>query len=506
MAAFLQSLGRRARTGLLLAALIPALAGALTGCGSRGGSRLALAAIAEPGDSFDSGPRLSLAGQLARAATAEGLVAIDEKGRVVPALADRWIVTDDGLSYIFRLRDGDWRSGEPLTARSAKLAIDAVIRSVARTPLALDLNGVEQVRVMAGRVIEIRLLRPMPYLLQILAQPELGLLHKKQGDGPMAMSREGRTALFTPIEPSRLGLPQIPEWSSRTRTIEVRALGAADAVNLFNDGQVDLVLGGRIQDFPLTSSVDILRGTIQLDPVMGLFGLRFLRADGFLADPANREALAMAIDRGRLIEPFGVDGWTATTRLISPNVDGDLAQNGERWQSLSIEARRAQASARVRAWQAKASGSATPPSPAVRVWLPQGPGSDILFGRLASDMNTIGVTLQREHDLAAADLALVDEVARYPRVSWFLNRLACLPARGLCDKEADDLVAGAVANKDSRQRAQILSDVEAKLTADNVFIPLGTPIRWSLVRGNVDGFATNPWAWHPLMPLAWVHK
>ena len=47
---------------------------------------------------------------------------------------------------------------------------------------------------------------------------------------------------------------------------------------------IDLVLGGRIQDFPLTSSVGILRGTIQLDPVIGLFGLQVADARGFLGD------------------------------------------------------------------------------------------------------------------------------------------------------------------------------------------------------------------------------
>jgi hypothetical protein len=27
-------------------------------------------------------------------------------------------------------------------------------------------------------------------------------------------------------------------------------------------------------------------------------------------------------------------------------------------------------------------------------------------------------------------------------------------------------------------------------------------VRWSLVRGNIDGFAENRWALHPLLPLA----
>ncbi|MFD2135283.1 hypothetical protein ACFSLT_08700 [Novosphingobium resinovorum] len=47
------------------------------------------------------------------------------------------------------------------------------------------------------------------------------------------------------------------------------------------------------------------------------------------------------------------------------------------------------------------------------------------------------------------------------------------------------------------ERAALLTEAEAELTGANVFIPFGTPIRWSLVRGSVDGFSVNPWGWHP---------
>jgi len=232
------------------------------------------------------------------------------------------------------------------------------------TPLGLDLSGIEQVRVMAGRVIEIRLYRPMPYLLQLLAQPELGLQQEKQGDGPMVLTRRGAVARFTPIEPSRLGLPQVPDWDERTRAIDMTALPAERAVSQFNDGLADLVMGGSVVDFPLTSSVGILRGTIQLDPVQGLFGLQVSRARGFLADARHREALAMAIDRPALLASFGVSGWTPTTRLLAAGLEGDVQVNGERWADMPIAQRRAEAAARVSQWQA-AQGN-----PRVAIWLP----------------------------------------------------------------------------------------------------------------------------------------
>lgn len=485
----------------------------LAGCNSYDNSALNLAVIGDEEDPFETGIRLSPAGQLVRASTVEGLVAFDQMGRVIPALADRWIVTDDGQSYIFRLRDGDWASGEPISAETAKEALEAALKSVRGTSLGLDLAGIEEVRIMAGRVIEIRLTRPMPYLLQLLAQPELGLYQDEQGAGPMSLTRIGDIARLTPIAPSRLGLPEIPDWNARIREIDLKAVSGPQAVQRFNDGDVDLVLGGQVQDFPLTRSVGILRGTIQLDPVVGLFGLQVMNDRGFLAEPANREALAMALDRNKLIEPFGLGGWVPTTRIVTPSLDGDLGTIGERWGEQSLEDRRAIAAARVRQWR---SGSATgsdlkaerpaPAGPVLKIWLPAGEGAQILFDNLSADLGAIGVRLERIENAGKADLLMIDDVARYPRAAWYLNRLSCGSKRGLCSEEADARVAEAVHAQTAEERAALLAEAEAELTTANVFIPFGSPIRWSLVRGSVDGFSINAWGWHPLMPLAWLPK
>ncbi|CCA94256.1 ABC transporter substrate-binding protein [Novosphingobium sp. PP1Y] len=503
-------------------ALAPLVALTLGACSGFDNSTLNVAVIGELSDPFQSGKDVTASGQLIRAATVEGLVAFDEKGRVIPALADRWIVTDDGQSYIFRLRDGDWASGDPISAESAKKALDTALKSLRRTTFALDLAGLDEVRVMAGRVIEIRLDRPMPYLLQLLAQPELGLYEDKQGNGPMRMKKIGDVARLTPIDPSTLGLPEIQNWDKRTRNIDLLSLSGPEAVQRFNDGKTDLVLGGRIEDFPLTRSVGILRGTIQLDPVVGLFGLQVMNDKGFLADPANREALAMAIDRDALIEQFRLGGWKPTTRIVTPSLDGDLGTIGERWSEQSLEERRAVAAARVRIWQASAkqdgdkekkagraetgSGGGAAAGPQISIWLPQGEGSDILLEKLGNDFAAIGLRLEKAESDDTADLALVDDVARYPRAVWYLNHLSCRAKFGLCSQEADARVSEALAAATPEERAALMTEAEAELTAENVYIPFGSPIRWSLVRGSVDGFATNSWGWHPLMPLAWLPR
>src|SRR5688572_9855228 len=160
-----------ARPRSLLALL---MAMALASCGRNDGA-VEVAFIDTPEQRFAEGLRLSTGAQHVRAATDTGLVVLDAQGGVIPALADRWIVTEDGLSYIFRLRDGTWPDGRELSGESVRTALRATIRALEGTSLGLDLAPVSEVRAMAGRVVEIRLSSPMPMLLQLLAQPELAL-------------------------------------------------------------------------------------------------------------------------------------------------------------------------------------------------------------------------------------------------------------------------------------------------------------------------------------------
>ena len=492
------------RPFLALCALV--LPATLAGCFGADDRPVEVLAIGEPGSTFTGGFNLPLAAQLMRAATTEGLVAFDEQGRVVPALADRWIVTDDGMSYIFRLRDGTGPDGSPINAESARAALMQAIRAQAGQPLGADLGAIEEVRAMAGRVIEIRLSSQMPDMLQLLAQPELGVVYGGRGAGPMKARRDNDQerkltgVLLRLIVPEDRGLPQQENWSKLVRPLRLSAAPAPRAIELFNLGQADLVLGGGFADFPRLDTAGVGRGSIRLDPVSGLFGLAVVHDDGFLAKPENREAIAMAIDREALIAVFNIGGWTATTRVINPGLDGDNGTVSERWLGRTIEERRAQAAARVAQW--KATGHNLSP---LRVALPNGPGGDLLFERLGSDLKSIGLGVQRVAPGADADLRLVDRTARYARPAWFFNQLSCANARAMCSVAADRLVAEAQAEPGLAKRAELYAQAEAQLTLANAYIPFGVPIRWSLV-GSTSGFAANRWGVHPLMPLAFIPK
>lgn len=93
----------------------------------------------------------------------EGLTSINEYGEVVPDLAETWIVSSDGLDYIFKLRqDVLWQDGIPFTAvdvaftfrtvRSADFPGDAALRDFWRTV---------EIQVLDNYTVRFRLVQPL---------------------------------------------------------------------------------------------------------------------------------------------------------------------------------------------------------------------------------------------------------------------------------------------------------------------------------------------------------
>lgn len=496
------ALSFRSLSCAILIAALPLLGGC-EGSDDEGALSIALAEAAARSQPGASSRRAagelvhSPAADALRAASGDGLVTFDAEGRVQPALAESWIVTADGRSYIFRLRDAVPGEAPPATAIAARDALRSAMRRLRGTPLSLDLAVIEEVRAMTGRVLEIRLAAPFPELLQLLAQPQLVLT--EEAGGNFVLEQEGDRARLVPVRGNRDG--ELADASQpRQRTLELRLASPRRAVELFNAGTVDVMLGGAVDGLPHVELGGLLRGSIRLDPVSGLFGLLVSRdVDGFLSEPANREALAMTIDREALIEPFGIGGWVPSTRIVAAGLADDLGTIGERWSDLSLEDRRTLAAARVASW--RGSESELPP---VTIALPEGRGGELLFERLRGSFEAIGVAARRVGLAGPADLRLVDLNASFARADWYLNRLNCGVTQAVCSPQADALVAEARGENDPAERAALFAEAEAELTSTNGFIPFGPPLRFSLVRGTVTGFAVNRWGVHPLSQLALI--
>ncbi|GAB5348946.1 ABC transporter substrate-binding protein [Alteriqipengyuania sp. 357] len=480
---------------LAMLAFVPLLAACSVGDDEDG---LPVVVIGEPESIFEEGLRLSSGAQLVRDATSSGIVALNAEGEVVPSLGESWIVTEDGRSFIFRLRQVTWPDGEPLTAQEARDSLVRTISELRGTSLGLDLRKVDEIRAMTTRVIEIRLTGPMPEFLQLLAQPELAITRDGESIGPMRLERDGATAILEPTPREAIGLPENDRESSR-RPVRLRALPAVEANRAFSSGQAAALLDGTIFTLPLADTGPLARGTVRLDPAIGLFGLIVTNDQGFLGEVENREALSMTIDRAALVEQFSLGGWQPSARIVPLSLPAEPGLQAERWPGLSLEQRRQQARGRVTAWNRQTGQTAR-----VRIWLPEGPGADRLMDALSRDLGTIGVELRRVQFPQGADLVMIDRLARYPSARWFLNQFNCTLLPGPCSPDADALVTESLVAPNAQDAGNLLIEAESALIAQEVYIPLGAPVRWSLVRSGLRGFSENSWSRHPLYALAGV--
>ena len=485
---------RSSRACLTIAA---ALGLALAGCSDQGSGPVVVSVV---GDREDLAKPLQQlpdpAAKLLLESTAQGLVAFDARGDIIPGLAQRWIVEDDGRSYIFRLRRAFWADGSRVTAADVARMLMARITSLRRLDPDGPLDAVQAVVPMTGEVIEIRMAAARPFMLQMLAQPQMGILSRDGGTGPYRAARQGDALMLTPVDRSTGDIETEEEPVPPAQRRVLRAERAALAILRFRADQAGLMLGGRFADVPLLIPAGIERDAVRIDPVQGLLGLAVVGRGALLDDDAVRAAINMAIDRSQLPNLFPLGGWTTTEQIVPSDLDLGRAPTPPTWANQPMEARRAQGGATITRWRADHADE----TPLLRIALPQGPGATLLFGLLRRDLAAIGVTAQRVAMKESADLRLIDEVAPYDSALWYLGRVGCV-RKIHCSALADAALQAASLASSAEERMARAAEAEALMQAHNGYIALGAPVRWSLVSRRLSGFTPSPRARHPLNHL-----
>ncbi len=96
-----------------------------------------------------------------------GLLMVDAELNVVPAIADNFRVSSDGLSYLFRIREGErWSDGEPLTAEDFAYAWRRMRELETRTAFLME--DVETAEALDDRTLEVTLREPRSYFPYVL--------------------------------------------------------------------------------------------------------------------------------------------------------------------------------------------------------------------------------------------------------------------------------------------------------------------------------------------------
>jgi peptide/nickel transport system substrate-binding protein len=243
--------------------------------------------------------------------SAQGLVSFDGEGQIDTGLAERWTVTADGRSYVFRIREAKWTNGRKVMAEDVAATLRSYIAPASRHLLKSNFPEIETIKAMTDSVIEIRLSVPQPNILELLAQPSMAIVYQGMGWGPMRAKRTGRTVLLSPVPDPLAEDPAAAEAAANDPAASIELVGTTPqgALARFKNGYADGVIGGRFSTLPYFVASNIGRSRLVVDPAPGLFGLAFTRTDGFLGIDANRDALSRAIRRQRLIDAFGLAEW-----------------------------------------------------------------------------------------------------------------------------------------------------------------------------------------------------
>lgn len=434
---------------------------------------------------------LTEADALLLASIGQGLVRFDAAGQIEDGLAERWIVSDDGLSYIFRLGASQWSDGSKVTAKQVARVLNRAVAASSRNPLKDTFGAIEEIVPMTDRVIEFRLRAPRPNLLQLLAQPEMAIVSDRRGTGPLSLKERRGDNGELRLTRDR---PDADDDRESTEEVWLSAAGAQDAVKAFTNGHSDLILGGTFADLPFARARRLPRAALQFDPAAGLFGLIPLRREGPLAEPEVRLLLSQVIDRDAFVTALNVPGLAPRATILQAGLPGMPDPPAPPWLNIPIADRRA-------ALIAESDRLFGPDlKPTLRVALPEGPGADLLFRLLQRDWGLLGLQVERATPGAPADLRLVDSVAPSVAPAWFLRHFRC-EAAPICAEDADPLLEAARAAPIADQRSALFAEAARIMDEQTLFIPIMAPVRWSLVSNRVRGFAGNRFARHTLTSL-----
>lgn len=258
----------------------------------------------------------------------EGLVKYDPDGSIVPALAESWAVSEDGLNYTFTLRaDAKWSDGKPVTAGDFVYAWKRVLTPASgamNAPMLYSIVGAEEyfadqstdgvgITAVDEKTLSFTLKQRVPYMLQLLgystffpvredivtADPD-GWTTKPEtyiGTGPFKVTamKFGESVV----------LEKNPEYYNAANVsldkLTFRLIpDPATALAAYEAGDVDGIEAVPAPEIPRLSSED--GNGFLIVPALGTTYAFFNPSQKPLDDVRVRKALSMAIDREEIVE------------------------------------------------------------------------------------------------------------------------------------------------------------------------------------------------------------
>ncbi|MBQ1183630.1 MAG: DEAD/DEAH box helicase, partial [Clostridia bacterium] len=123
----------------------------------------------------------------------KGLFKEDSNGNIIPDLAETHTVSDDKLTYTFKIKDCEWKDGTPITSDDFVFAVNRAKDPVTASPSAKSVDNIEYINQIDSKSFAIKLLKPDEDFLKLLTsavfKPCNRTFFEKSG-GKYGLSRE----------------------------------------------------------------------------------------------------------------------------------------------------------------------------------------------------------------------------------------------------------------------------------------------------------------------------
>jgi ABC-type transport system substrate-binding protein len=273
-----------------------------------------------------------------------GLVTLSPELEVVPDIAERWEVSEDGTAYTFYLRDdAKFHDGKPVTARDFKYsferACDPWTGSVVADIYLGDIVGAKEklygfgdevsgVEVLDDHTLRITIDAPKPYFLGKLTHSTAFVVDKDNverggrtwtdkpnGTGPFKL-KEYRFGRQIVLEPNDLYYGQPKPSVEQVNFI----LAGGSAMTMYENGELEAVPVGLTDIERVTDPTNPLNKELTIVPTMSTFYLGFNVNQPPFDDVKVRQAFNYALDKQRIMDVIYKKTVPTATGIVPPTM------------------------------------------------------------------------------------------------------------------------------------------------------------------------------------------
>jgi len=469
----------------------------------------------------------------------EGLCRVSADGKPEAACAERWEISEDKKIYTFHLRQGlKWSNGDAVTATDFVRSWERVLNPATAADYASqlyplvnasayhsgDLKDFTQVGVKAldDRTLQTTLENPIPYWLDLAAFLTLAPVHvptlEKFGDQWM------KPDYIVTNGPYRIKSWRIDEhirlvrnadyWDKenvKMHTVDVLPISDANtALNYFLTEQADLLMDKGMLHPSIIPKLKT-KPYFHTGPFLGSWFIRMNVTKPPFDNPKVRQALAMSVDKQRIVEKITQLGEPVADSLVPPGAGQDYQPP----HGLPFDPERA------RALLAEAGYPGGNGFPRVEyLHLPQTIERNIAVELQAMWSQHLGITVnlvKQEQKIwlssmreLSYDMCRSSWVGDYNDPNTFIEMFTTGNGNnrtGWSNQRYDELVPMAMAEADVKKRHAIFQEAETLLvSSDPPIIPVYHYVGVQFYRAGLQGVRANMVDMHPFRAMSWADE